>query len=534
MHKQTLYYGGSILTMENIDDNPEAVLVEDTKIKAVGKLKELESMAQKNVQKVDLDGKCLMPAFVDAHSHIMMNAQMSLFADLSDCSCFDDVVKTLKAYIDKKQLEKGKAIIGFGYDHNFLVEYKHPTKEVLDRVSTEHPIFVTHISGHVACANSLALDLAGVTSETVNPEGGVIGRCEGTQEPNGYFEEAAMKCVQGVISKRIDAGLTDMMRNMFKIYVKNGVTTIQEGAATAQTIKTLKFLSLLKKFPVDVVAYPMIADEGVSVLKKNRKYVGEYHRGLKIGGYKLILDGSPQARSAWLSKPYLNGDEDYCGYPWMKSEAVEEYIKIALKEGRQVLAHCNGDAASEQFITCYENALTSEKIQGDLRPVMIHCQTVRPDQIKRMKALNMMASVFVGHVFYWGDVHMKNMGEDRGNNISPVKCAMDEGLVVNFHQDTPVTKPKMLHSVWCAVNRISRNGNIIGAHQAVSVYDALRAVTINAAYEYFEENSKGSIKTGKNADLVILDKNPLLVDKMNIKDIKVLETIKDGKIIYSV
>lgn len=168
----------------------------------------------------------------------------------------------------------------------------------------------------------------------------------------------------------------------------------------------------------------------------------------------------------------------------------------------------------------------------DLRPVMIHCQTVRDDQLERMATLSMIASIFVGHVWYWGDVHVKNFGPERGNHISPAKSALDRGVVVNFHQDTPVTKPDMLHSVWCAVNRISRTGNVIGEEQAVDVYDALRAVTVNAAYQYFEEDTKGSIETGKRADLVILDRSPLDVEPMDIRDIKVLETIKDGESIY--
>ena len=164
---------------------------------------------------------------------------------------------------------------------------------------------------------------------------------------------------------------------------------------------------------------------------------------------------------------------------------------------------------------------------------MIHCQTVRNDQLVRMAKINMIASIFVGHVFFWGDIHRKNFGEERGNHISPVKDALDRGVLVNFHQDTPVTKPDMLHSVWCAVNRVSREGNLIGKEQAISVYDALKAVTLNGAYEYFEEADKGSIKEGKAADLIILDRNPLLVDTEEIKNIKVLQTIKNGKVIFT-
>lgn len=245
-----------------------------------------------------------------------------------------------------------------------------------------------------------------------------------------------------------------------------------------------------------------------------------------------MLDGSPQGRSAWLSEPYLGEQADYCGYPWLKDCDVQSYIKQAVEQKWQILAHCNGDAASEQFISAYEKAVRELDCQEDLRPVMIHCQTVRNDQLERMGRLHMIASIFVGHVWYWGDIHMKNLGQKRAQHISPVKDAIDRGVLVTFHQDTPVTKPDMLHSIWCAVNRISRNGNVIGEDQSIDVYDALKAVTINAAFQYYEENTKGSIEKGKRADFVILDQSPLEIDKSEIKNIHVLETIKDGETIY--
>lgn len=216
----------------------------------------------------------------------------------------------------------------------------------------------------------------------------------------------------------------------------------------------------------------------------------------------------------------------------MSEKDLDTCVRQAVEEHRQLLAHCNGDAASEQFLNAYERAMTQSGIKDDLRPVMIHCQTVRNDQLDRMAKMNMIASVFVGHVWYWGDVHLKNLGSVRGNHISPVKDAIDRGLHVNFHQDTPVTKPDMPHSIWCAVNRISREGRIIGEDQKIDVYHAMKTVTVDAAYEYFEEDSKGTIEQGKKADLVILDRSPLLVNPLEIKDIKVIETIKDGHIVF--
>jgi len=530
----TLYYGGSILTMEDEHDRPEAVLVSRGIIKKVGTLKEVMDAAGKNIKKYDLSGKCLMPSFIDPHGHVAMKAQMSLFADLSECRCFDDIEKEMAKYIKENKITPKQVAVGFGYDHNFLEEYAHPGKAVLDKASSDIPILILHVSGHLGCANSAMLDLAGIDKDTEDPKGGRYGRVEGSTEPDGYLEESAMMGVQGKMAKRIKADIGKMLNGMQQAYIENGVTTVQEGAANAGNIKLLKMASMLGKLKTDVVIYPLISDGGSDLIEKNRRIVGQYKKHLKIGGYKMLLDGSPQGRSAWMSEPYLGGEEGYCGYPWITDEEADEYVLTAVEENMQVLAHCNGDAASEQFLNAYERAMAKSENpnKGDLRPVMIHCQTVRNDQLDRMAEIDMVASIFVGHVYYWGDVHMKNFGPERGNHISPVKDALDRGLSVNFHQDTPITKPDMLHSVWCAVNRISRGGNVIGEDQKVGVYDALKAVTINAAYEYFEEDSKGSIAEGKRADLVILDKDPTTVESMAIKDISVLETIKDGKTIY--
>ncbi|MYL61108.1 amidohydrolase family protein, partial [Virgibacillus halodenitrificans] len=205
------------------------------------------------------------------------------------------------------------------------------------------------------------------------------------------------------------------------------------------------------------------------------------------------------------------------------------------KDDVQLLTHSNGDAASDQLLQNYEAALeeSDNPNKANLRPVMIHCQTVRNDQLDKMAELAMIPSIFIPHTYYWGDVHLKNLGHERGSRISPAKSAFDRGLVVNFHQDPPVVQPDMLETIWCAVNRITRKGVHIGPEECVSVYDAIRAVTINAAYAYFEEDQKGSIKEGKLADFVVLDQNPFKVDPIKIKDLQVLETIKEGESIYS-
>ncbi|MDE6016329.1 MAG: amidohydrolase [Acetatifactor sp.] len=531
---ERIFYNGRIITMEKesaeeeLAEAPEAVLVRDGLIAAVGSLEEVLEFAGDEAVKCDLKGKCLMPSFIDAHSHFVMNGQMASWADLSACESFEDIIAVLRAYIGENHITDKDVILGFGYDHNFLREGMQPDKRVLDVVSSTIPIFILHISAHLACANSAALRLAGIDETTPNPEGGVIGRLDGG-EPSGYVEEAGMNLLQRAILPRVNIDYEKMLWKMQEVYIDNGITTVQDGAPTESDINALLNMSASKALKLDVVAYPLMSSGGAELMQKYGEAYKQYVNGFKIGGYKLVLDGSPQGRSAWMSEPYLGDEPDYCGYPWMKDEEVQAYVGQAVSESRQLLAHCNGDAASEQFIRAYEKADKTGK--DGLRPVMIHCQTVRNDQLDRMAKLHMIASIFIGHVWYWGDIHIKNFGPQRGNHISPAKDALDRGVMINFHQDTPVTRPDMLHSVWCAVNRISRGGSKIGEDQAISVYEALKAITINGAYQYFEEDQKGSIAKGKRADLVILDRSPLETDPMEIRDIKVLETIKDGETI---
>lgn len=526
---ETIYYNGDILTMED-GPAPEALYVRDGVIKKLGTRKELEKLAPE-ADTFDLRGMCLMPAFVDAHSHIVMNGQLAAGVDLSGCTSFDDIVFCLKSYL--KNHQDAEAVFGFGYDHNFLAEEQHPTRFVLDKASRDVPILILHTSAHMACMNTKLMENAGITADMQNPEGGRIGRnADGT--PNGYLEENALQLVFAVAGKSLVQDIAQLADNMQKNYLKYGITTVQEGAADAGSVRLLRHLADAGLLKVDVVAYPVMTQQAGKLWEENPELTtGQYHNHLRLGGYKLVLDGSPQGRSAWLSKPYLGADGNECGYPRMSSKQVEQCLRQAVLEKRQVLAHCNGDAASEQYLDAYEKVVKDTGSKDELRPVMIHCQTVRRDQLERMAKIKMIASIFVGHVYYWGDVHRRNLGMERGDYISPVRDAIDMGLHVNFHQDTPVTKPDMFHSIWCAVNRISRKGEVIGAGQQVSVGEALRAVTIEAAYEYFEENRKGSLREGKQADMIIVDRNPLTCNPAGLKDIRVLHTIKDGQKVYS-
>lgn len=230
-----------------------------------------------------------------------------------------------------------------------------------------------------------------------------------------------------------------------------------------------------------------------------------------------------------MTQPY-EGEETYRGYPVYPDSQVTAFLEKALRERVQIAVHCNGDAAAEQLLSCYEKAHTA--CPRDIRPLMIHAQLLRPDQVPRLRPLGMVASFFVAHVYHWGDVHLQNFGWERAQNISPAKTAQEAGVVFDFHQDTPVILPNMLETLWCAVCRRTKAGTLLGEGQRLSPWEALRAITVNAAWALFEEGEKGTLSPGKRADLVILDRDPLSCPPEELKDLRVMETIKDGETVF--
>ena len=520
--------------MDKTSPRAEALLIENGTVKAVGKLSDIESMADSSAIRIDLDGKTLMPAFVDGHSHVVMFGAMVTRCDISECKSFDEILDTISKYREKNNLTHGEKINCHGYDLALLKEGRHPTAEVLDRLGFDNPIGCTHASLHMGVYNSVAMRGAGVDDSYEFAGSGVVGRDE-NGHLNGYFEEGARRVMSEYMSKGASDNFEDSYLAAEKYYLENGITTIQDGGNVKEDkLRKFKKLADEGKVTADVVLYlePRLKDaefwdRALSIIGR------DYENHVKIGGVKMVLDGSPQAKTAWMSKPYEN-ESEYRGYPNLKDETVYAVLDRASRAGLQVLAHCNGDAAAEQYISAWERVVSENTEAKKIRPVMIHAQTVRYDQLERMAKTNMIPSFFIGHTYFWGDTHLENFGEERGSRISPIKTALDMGLYPNLHQDSPVTKPNMLHSVWCAVNRITRSGEVIGEENRIDVYDALILATNGGAYAYFEENTKGILKPGAVADLIILDKDPTAINPMEIKDIKVLETIKDGKIVFKI
>ncbi|MEN4982339.1 amidohydrolase [Acinetobacter modestus] len=542
---EKLFYGGSILTMEGMQPKyAEALLVKDGKIVFVGSKQQAERLANTQVQYINLNNKTLLPSFIDAHSHVNMVGFHQMVANLypmpdgsvSDINSLVNVMNTWKTQNPAVIKMMGGWILGNGYDDAQLSEQRHPTASDLDRVSKDQPVMILHQSGHLASVNHKALELLNFNQNTPNPEGGVIRREANSNVPNGVLEESALFTAIGSIFKDVPPQVMfQIAQKGIDAYVKNGFTTVQEGRADQGTTEMWHALAKQNQLPIDVVSYPDITTSQEFMLKQGSSR--QYDQHFRIGGVKISLDGSPQGKTAWLTQPYLippeGKDKNYKGYPAIKdNQQVNQYINLAFKQGWQVLAHANGDAAIDQFIGAVKDA-TLKQGKADRRSILIHSQTIRDDQLDQLKALDIIPSFFSLHTFYWGDWHrQQTLGEARAARISPTASALKKQLIFTEHHDAPVVPPNSLMMLDATVNRVTRSNYVLGADERVSPYMALKSMTDWAAYQYFEDQHKGTITQGKLADLVILDQNPLTVPSREIKNIQVLATYKEGNLIY--
>lgn len=515
-----LYTGGTILTMEDRRPYAEALLEEDGRILAVGDAADMDCAG---AQRVDLAGCTLMPAFIDAHSHLSSVANGMLEIDLSGCATPEELAERIRAHVAAHPPEVGAWLRASGYDHNALGGH-HPALALLDEAAGGHPLMVTHQSGHMGLFNSAGLTALGVTPETTAPEGGRIG-VEGGRL-TGYMEENAFLQYQRRVPMPGMEQLVGAYRQAERYYRERGIITVQEGMADRQLLPIYRALGEagLPRH-IRVAAYPGAADWDAWA-EAMPQCVMRWGGGIRLCGVKIFLDGSPQGRTAWMRQPYA-GEAEYAGYPTMTDEAVIAVMRRCAQEGRQLLAHCNGDAAAEQMIRCAEQVQAETGRLAATRPVMIHAQLLGADQVARLGALGIIPSFFVAHVYHWGDVHLQNFGEARGARISPAGTALRYGLPFTFHQDAPVIPPDMPETLWCAVCRRTRSGAALApTEEGVPVWDALKAVTIHAARAYFEEHEAGTLAPGKRADLLLLDRDPLRTPPEQLRDLKVLQTFR--------
>jgi predicted amidohydrolase YtcJ len=545
-----IYFNGKVITVD--DDNPKAtaVAIKDGKIIYVGDIRGSKPLMTDSTRQIDLQGRTMVPGFVDAHGHVVSSGFQAATANLlpepdGPVNSFAQVVETIRTWkgtaMGKEFVAETGWILGFGFDDSQLEEQVFPTAEVLDQVSQDVPTLIIHQSGHFGVLNHKALELTGITDCRKEVPGGVI-RCESDgQTPNGVLEENAFFGALGVFQAGIsEAYSLNLFRQGMQSFARFGYTTAQEGRAFGSTVVVAEAEAAQAMLPIDVALYVDFTSK--DLLNTSAYYTGSgydgigYTNGLRIAGVKMTIDGSPQGKTAWLSQPYYvppeGQDTDYVGYAAMTQEQVDAEVLDAFANNRQVLAHANGDAAMDRYLDAIEKAAAEYELH-DRRNVLIHGQTLRKDQIPRLKALDVMPSLFPMHTFYWGDWHKESvLGPERAAYISPTRDVLDAGMIFSSHHDAPVANPDSMRVLGATVTRVTRSGEVLGPEQRVTPYEGLKAITIWPAYQHFEEDHKGSIEVGKQADFAILSANPLTIDPLQIANIKVLETINNGESVF--
>lgn len=532
---QKIFWNGTILTMDEAYPNPQAILVDGEDIVKVGTKEEIARAASDRAKIIDLKGRTLMPGFFDAHGHFITTAlAREKFVDVrcapvGNITNIEQLIETLRT---SPQAREGSGmIVGFGYDDTLSAEGRMLEAEDLDKVSDTRPVLVIHASFHVVMANSKAMELTGTNRPDFHPKGGVVHRRNG--KAIGIFEEVAAcrELMQMAYDTANIASLPFSMGEVCQEYLEQGVTTICEGASGNDMVKLVMLGMKAGQFPARYVICPSMTEQ---------QEVPKRIRGKHIinGPVKLLMDGSIQCYTAALSEPYATpgpGHEtaDNRGYTHMSVEELRSKLRTILASNRSFAIHSNGDRALDDIMDALEGCSNLER-NNYKRNLVIHCQTVRDDQLDRMKNLHLYPSFFPAHLYVWGDRHYSTfLGPERADRLDPAGSAVERGIPFSLHNDSPVTDTRPLECVWNAVSRRTKEGRILGMEQRISVEEALKGITIYAAFQYKLDDILGSITPGKKADLVALNKNPLRVPTDQIPNLKAERVWVDGRIVWS-
>ena len=517
----TLYFGGPIVTLEE-PRYAQALVERGGRIAYVGDREEAERLAGPGARRVDLEGRALLPAFLDPHSHLLACAYARLQVPLGECAGWGEIADRLSRHVQERGIQPGEWVKGTGYDQNALAEGAAPDRFCLDRACPHNPVVIQHASGHAGVFNTLALERLGALDGDCGLERDGQGELTGRGEENPFLD---------LLGRIPMDGLEDVLRafqGAQEEYASHGVTTAQEGLL--QPVMAPVYQEILRRglLYLDVNAYVPPADYD-RLRGQFAQEVSASPGTFRVAGMKIFLDGSPQGGTAWVREPYAGGG---CGTSTMTDGQVLSAFRQALDRDAQLLAHCNGDRAAEQYLTLLAQA---EREAGKklCRPVMIHAQLLGLDQLEWVKALGVIPSFFVAHVYHWGEIHVKNFGLDRAGRISPAGSALARGIPFTFHQDSPVIPPDMLETIWCACVRRTKAGRVLGAEERIPVEAALRAVTQTAALQYGLERELGTLRPGKRADFVLLSGDPLRTPPEELKKLQVERTIRCGRTIWS-
>ena len=518
-------------TMDPNQPVAEAVAVLGSRIIAVGSTKDIRKLAASNTRVIDAKKRLVLPGFNDAHTHFLSGGFQLSSVDLRDANTPKEFADRIRAFSEK--IPKGQWITGGDWDHERWPDAKLPTKELIDPFTADTPVFVNRLDGHMALANSLALRLAGVTRQTLDPPGGVIVRDPKTGEPTGVLKDAAQSFVWKVVSPSSFDEKLAAARAATNYAASLGVTSVQDMSAGAdvgvyQTLLDRGELKTRIYAVAPLPAWERLARTGV------RAHFGSDM--LRVGGLKGFADGSLGSTTALFYEPYrddpstsgIAGDEMY------PEGAMLERVRAADKAGLQTMIHAIGDRANDLILTIFEQ-VERENGDRDRRFRIEHAQHLRAQDIPRFARDKVIASMQPYHAIDDGRWAEKRIGKERAKTTYAFRSLLDSGATLAFGTDWTVAPLNPVLSVYAAVTRRTLDGkNSKGwiPEQKISVEEALRAYTVGSAYAEFQETVKGSITVGKLADLVILSRDIFKIDPKDIENVKVVFTLVDGRIVY--
>ncbi|MFE4243136.1 amidohydrolase [Peribacillus butanolivorans] len=491
---------------------------------------------------IDLNGATLLPGFIDTHSHLFMYGEMLNFIDCRspENKNIEDISQKVRE--KTSQTAPGQWIMGWGYDDTLLEEKRHPMRSDLDKVAPNNPVYIRHISGHFATVNSKALEIVGITEATVDPAGGFFGRDEKGKLDGVVHEIPALEMINPFLPIPSKEESIENIAKGAKVYLAQGITTCTDaGVGLDKGLFELDaHLDAVNsgknplKMRLMIMNY-LLREDGpfanYTVEQLQEELQKRSDNLIRLDSVKHFQDGSIQGYTAALREPYSSNSSEY-GELLNEQEAFNEEILDLHNKGFRIAIHGNGDRAIESNIKALGEAIKGSP-RDDHRHRIEHVQTANFNDLQTMKELGIAASFFINHVYYWGDRHRDIfLGQERAARINPLAEAVDLDLLFTLHSDCPITPISPLFSVWAAVNRITRNGSVLGEDQKIDVLTALKSMTIYGAELNFEENEKGTIEVGKKADFAVLAKDPLTCPLEEIKDIPVLATIVDGNVVW--
>lgn len=529
MKADLVLLGGKVITMDNNSSIEEGVAVKHKRIIRVGSNAEISSLIGKFTKIIELDGRIALPGFIDSHSHmISMGARRTLYVDLSEeagVKRIADIVERLKERVNNTP--RGEWVIGYQEDDSKLVEKRHPTRWEIDKASTEHPIIFSTVGGHFSIANSLAFEMAGISKDTPDPVGGKIDRDENNVPTGGLHEKAIDLILPDRVLEPTRKQSYDGAKQILMECTENGITCVYDTVERSEIRAVLDLknngkLPIRVRMDVKMDLFPELDSLGI--------YRGLGGEWLRICGLKFFFDGAISARTAAVTEEYLN-QPGFFGVMATNREIATETLTNAYSKGYRLSCHANGDRAINMYLDIMEE-LQTKYPRKDPRNRDIHCTVITPKIVERIKNLNILPTIFGPYPYYHGDKLLPAFGEKRLERMFAARTFMDAGIVISAHSDHPCAPYPPLMAIHSLVNRKTKTGKPIGQSQKISVMEALKLYTINAAYHSFDEKLLGSIEEGKLADMAVLGEDILSVPKEKIIDIPIDFTIIDGKIVF--